>query len=62
MFGNPRPYLKAGTYIHHAKIYRSLLTLHVVLGGIPVFLVRYGIKFRPVLVLLYKDTVCRYFN
>ena len=32
----------------------------LVLGGIPVFLVRYGIKFRPV--LLYKDTVSRCFN
>ena len=35
-------------------------TCVVVLGCIPVFLVWYGIKFR--LVLLYKDTVSRYFN
>ena len=38
----------------------SFVKLTIVLDGIPVFLVRYGIKFRPV--LLYKDTVSRYFN
>ena len=37
-----------------------LPSIHIVLSGIPVFLVWYGIRFRPV--LLYKDTVSRYFN
>ena len=48
---SPRPFLY-GTHLR--------MNHPIVLGGIPVFLVRYGIKFRPV--LLYKDIVSRYFN